>query len=109
MLEFLTSLDIMGSQDELGLYTNMLAFGLGLIIHIVKQMWEEQVSLKDYLMTHKARSMLSMGSLASVFMLITATYPASPLIVYFLCGYSIDSLVNKAPLTSKKIQKENIV
>lgn len=109
MLEFLTNLDIMGSQDELELYINMLAFGLGLLIHIVKQMWEEQVSFKDYLMTHKARSMLSMGSLASAFMIITATYPASPLIVYFLCGYSIDSFVNKAPLTTRKIEKEEIV
>ena len=109
MLEFLTSLDVMGSQDEMGLYTKIIAFGLGLIAHILRQVWVESVSFKEYLVEHKVRSMLSLGSLASVFILINSTYPASPLIVYFLCGYSIDSLINKAPLTSRKLQKENIL
>ena len=109
MLDILTNLDIMGSQDEIGLYTSMIAFGLGLVVHILRQMFSEDVSLKEYLMTHKMRSLLSGGSLISAFMLVYTMYPTSPLIVYFLCGYSIDSLLNKAPLTKKKLDKENIL
>lgn len=109
MLDFLFNLDIMGFQDELSAYSNIIAFSLGVVLHILKKVWMEECTIKEYLMTHKIRSMLSLGSLVSTYLLITTMYPGSQLIVYFLCGYSIDSLVNKAPLTSRKLQKENIL
>lgn len=109
MLELLTSANLLGSEDEMGLYVKIACFSVGLLVHILRQMWSEEVTFKEYLLTHKARSIMSLGSLASIFVLITTTYPDSPLLVYFLCGYSVDSLVNKAPLTSRKIGKETIL
>jgi hypothetical protein len=105
-MEFLQMMNLMNVSNETELLKCGLAFVIGLAVHIMRQMFVERVSLREYLTEHKGRTYLSMGSLVSTFALLQTSYPEAPLLVYMMGGYCIDSLMNKAPLSMKKLSEE---
>ena len=106
MLEQLDMSVLIGLQSEPGIWYNMLAFGVGLAAHIGKKCFMEKVSLRDYLAEHKMNTYLSMGGLLGAFTYMHNMHPDTPILMYALGGYCIDSLMNKAPLTDKRLEKE---
>ena len=90
-------------QNDPTLLMNVGAFVLGLCIHIGKKCYMEKISFRDYMMENPGSTSLSLSSLMMAFLYINATYAAAPLAVYLLGGYSIDSLLNKAPLSLSRV------
>lgn len=105
-MDFMSLMPLMGMQDDVMLMKSGLAFIIGLAVHIGRQMWMERVSLREYMAEYKGRTMLSMGSLVGAFSFLATSYPDAPLMVYLMGGYCIDSLMNKAPLSTKKVETE---
>lgn len=107
-MEFLQLLGMVDFNDP-SVLKNGLVFLVGTLIHVVKKMWTEQVSLREYMTEHKGRTFLSLGTLMGVFSFISMNYPESSYVLYFMGGYCIDSLINKSPLSSKRVEKDLIV
>ena len=105
-MEFLQLMSLMDLVNSAEVSKCALAFLVGLCLHVARQIIVERVSLREYLVGHKGRTYLSMGSLVSVFVLLQNSYPAAPLVVYMMGGYCVDSLMNKAPLSMKKLSEE---
>lgn len=108
-MDFFSLVPMMSMQADASMMYNGLAFMLGLAIHIGRQMWVEQVSLREYLSGHKGRTLLSGTSLIGAFSFLMMSYPEAPLMVYTLGGYCIDSIMNKAPLSVKKVENEKVI
>lgn len=87
---------IMGQSDPTML-VNLAAFIIGLILHICKKCYIEEISARKYLISEIGRTTLSGLGLISAFVSVNAIYPGAGLLIYLLSGYSIDSLLNKAP------------
>lgn len=85
-----------------------LAFLAGLAVHIGKKCYTEDVSLKEYINEHKASTALSFGSLVTAYIGIQMFTPEANLAVYALSGYSIDSLVNRSPVSMARVAKDAI-
>lgn len=88
---------------EPSMHLNALVFGIGLLVNIIKILIQCDISLKDYILVHPQRTTLSLTSLATAFYSIEVMVPGASMLVYFLAGYSIDSLVNKAPMSQKAV------
>ena len=108
-MEFIQMISLMGIQDDVMLMKSGLAFVIGLVVHIGRQMWMERVSLREYMAEYKGRTMLSMSSLIGAFSFLATSYPEAPLMIYLMGGYCIDSLMNKAPLSVKKVETEKTI
>lgn len=83
-----------------------LAFVVGLALHVAKKCVMEKVSLTEYLLEHRTGTYLSLGSLVSTFVYMKTMHPDLPVMMYALAGYCVDSMVNKAPLTIKRLENE---
>lgn len=106
-MDFFSLVPLMGMQTDVAMLNNGLAFFVGLAIHVLRQMWVEQVSLREYLAGHTGRTLLSGGSLLGAFSFLMMSYPEAPLMLYALGGYCIDSIMNKAPLSVAKVKSED--
>ena len=93
-------------QGDSDFLYNLLAFLLGLGLHVGKKCYQEKVSLREYLEGHKLNTYLSLTGLASLMSYLQLSYPGAPFVVYLMAGYSVDSLLNKVPLSPKKIEQE---
>lgn len=79
------------------IWVNLIGFLAGTAIHIGKKCYVEDIPLRDYLKGESGRTILSGTGLISSFITATMLYPDAPVQVYTLCGYFIDSFLNKAP------------
>ena len=78
---------------------NLVAFLLGLTLHVGQKMFQHDVPFREYVNTHGGRTLLSLTTLVSSFIAISVMFPGAAYITYFFGGYSIDSLMNKVPMS----------
>ena len=97
---------LMLNQENPSLWISLVAFLIGLGLHIAKKCFVEELSIRAYLGSEVGRTTLSALGLAGAFTTVSTLYPQAPFIIYFLCGYSIDSFLNKAPKVFPTVTKE---
>ena len=91
-------MEMMQLQGNPSMMVNLFMFMMGLGIHVIGMMIEYKVSFKDYMMQHGGRTMLSFGTLIAAFMSASSLMPETSMLSYFMAGYMIDSIANKAPI-----------
>lgn len=84
--------------DPTIILTNLIAFLLGLALHVVHKTQSEQVTFIQYWSLHRANSIVSLIALTATFISMALMAPESPLYAYFATAYMGNSLINKSPV-----------
>lgn len=82
------------------LYKQVASTAAGLFLHILKKKLEYRISIKDYILQHGERTVLSMVTVVGTFAAMQSVNVG--LLEFFMLGYMCDSLVNKAPTCKQK-------
>ena len=102
MLEQLTAqqfLDSLGKNDIKIVALNLVAFVVGLLMHVWVKMRAENITFTQYWVSYASSSVASLVALSTTFLGLLAYAPDTPLYAFFALAYTGDSLINKAPTT----------